>query len=128
MEIELELLEFDLTIAKLEETGDLDSLFRKARFVSLTKTTDELSLIIDSGSLPKTQFSNEGWKAFKIIGPLDFSLVGIVQKVIEPLSANNISIFNFSTYETDFILVRKEQVNKAVEVLKKSFKIINSVN
>ena len=126
MNIELDLLEFELTIAKLTEIEDLDSLFRKTRFVSLTKTTDELSLIIDSGSLPKNQFANEGWKAFKIIGPLDFSLVGIVQKIIEPLSANNISICSLSTFETDYILVRKEQLNKAVEVLKKSFKIKNT--
>ncbi len=123
MEIELELLEFELTIAKLAEIRDLDSLFNKARFVSLTKTADELSLVIDSDNMPKVQFANEGWKAFKIIGPLDFSLVGIVQKVIEPLAANNISIFNLSTFDTDYIMVRKEQVNKAVEVLKKSFKM-----
>lgn len=125
MELELQLLDLNLAIAKLSEIDNLDDLFAKTKFVSFTKTKDELSLVIDIENLPKHQFVNKGWKAFKIIGPLDFSLVGILQQVICPLSDNGISIFTISTFDTDYILVKKQQLQRAVEVLKERFEIKN---
>ncbi len=123
MAIELQLMNLDLVIAKLSEYNQLDDLIDKAKFVSLTKSGDELSLVIDRENLPDHQFANEGWKAFKIIGPLDFSLVGILQQVIKPLSEKGISIFTISTFDTDYILVKNEQIDMAIEVLKEKFKI-----
>ncbi len=123
MAIELQLMNLDLVIAKLSEYNQLDDLIDKAKFVSLTKSGDELSLVIDRENLPDHQFANEGWKAFKIIGPLDFSLVGILQQVIKPLSEKGISIFTISTFDTDYILVKNEQIDMAIELLKEKFKI-----
>lgn len=123
MAIELQLLDLNLAIAKLSECDNLDEIIAKAKFASFTKTEDEFSLVIDIKNLPNHQFVNEGWRAFKIIGPLDFSLVGIIQQVIRPLSKNGISIFTISTFETDYILVKKEQVERAVDVLKEKFEI-----
>lgn len=123
MAIELQLLDLNLAIAKLSECDNLDEIIAKAKFASFTKTEDEFSLVIDMKNLPNHQFVNEGWRAFKIIGPLDFSLVGIIQQVIRPLSKNGISIFTISTFETDYILVKKEQVERAVDVLKEKFEI-----
>ena len=123
MEIELQLMDLDLAIAKLSDTDKLGELIGKAKFVSFTKTGDEISLVIDIKNLPNHQFANVGWKAFKIIGTLDFSLVGILQQVIRPLSENGISIFAISTFDTDYILVKEEQVEIAVDVLQKTFKI-----
>jgi hypothetical protein len=51
-------------------------------------------------------------------------LVGILQQVIQPLSENKISIFTISTFETDYVLVKKEQLKTAIEILGKKFKII----
>ena len=123
MAVELQLMDLDLVIAKLSNHGKLDELVEKAKFASITKTEDELSLIIDKENLPNHQFANEGWKAFKIIGPLDFSLVGILQQVINPLSENGISVFTMSTFDTDYVLVKNEQLEKAMEVLKGKFEI-----
>lgn len=123
MALELQLMDLDLVIAKLSEHDRLDELVDKAKFTSLTKTGDELSLVIDKENLPNHQFANEGWKALKIIGPLDFSLVGILQQVITPLSENGISIFTISTFDTDYVLVKNEQMDLAVEVLRGKFKI-----
>lgn len=125
MAIELQLLDLDLAIAKLSYCNNLDEIIEKAKFASFTKTGDELSLVIDVQNLPDHQYVNEGWKAFKIIGTLDFSLVGILQQVIRPLSENGISIFTISTFDTDYILVKKEQVERAMDVLQKIFKINN---
>ena len=126
MVIELQLLDLDLAIAKLSDLDKPDELIGKAKFASITKTGDELSLVIDIQNLPEHQYVNEGWKAFKIIGPLDFSLVGILQQVIRPLSENGISIFTISTFDTDYILVKNEQLERAKEVLQPTFKINSS--
>ena len=123
MALELQLLDLDLAIARLSEYDKLDKLIANAKFASFTKTEDEYSLVIDIEQLPNHQFVNKGWKAFKIIGPLDFSLVGILQQVIQPLSENKISIFTISTFETDYVLVKKEQLKTAIEILGKKFKI-----
>ena len=124
MDLKLELLDLELTIAKLASVDDLESLFSKARFFSLTKTDDEVSLVIDTACAPSNQFVSTGWNAFKIIGPLDFSLVGILEKVIHPLSKNNISVFTVSTFDTDYILVKQEQVSTAQKILSSQFKIL----
>lgn len=123
MAIELQLLDLNLAIAKLSEVDNSDELISKAKFASLTKTEDELSLVVEVENLPNHQFVNDGWKAFKIIGPLDFSLVGILQQVIRPLSENEISIFTISTFDTDYILVKNQQLHIAIEVLKEKFEI-----
>ena len=128
MALELQLLDLDLAIAKLSEYDKLDKLISNAKFTSFTKTDDEYSLVIDIEQLPNYQFANKGWKAFKIIGPLDFSLVGILQQVIQPLSENKISIFTISTFETDYVLVKKEQLKTAIEILGKNFKIYTPKN
>lgn len=125
MKLELQLIDQELTIAKLSDVDGMDELASRASFFSLTTTDDEISLVIDSTLVPSNQFTSPGWKAFKITGPLDFSLVGILQKVIEPLSENGISIFSISTYDTDYILVKNEQLANAIDVLSVHFEIIS---
>lgn len=56
---------------------------------------------------------NDGWKCMRVQGVLDFSLVGILSKISGILASKNISIFAISTYDTDYILVRKEDFEKA---------------
>jgi hypothetical protein len=123
MNIELQLINFDLAIAKLSNIKDLEKNIGKARFISFTKTDDEISLVIDVQHLQDYEYVNTGWKAFKIIGPLDFSLVGILQKVIEPLSEEGISVFTISSFDTDYILIKNEQLENAISILSKKFTI-----
>ncbi len=125
MNLELQLIDLDLTIVKLASVDDLGGLVSKARFFSLTKTDDEISLVIDTACAPSNQFASAGWNVFKIIGQLDFSLVGILEKVIHPLSKNDISVFAVSTFDTDYILVKKEQVGSARKILSDYFKILS---
>jgi len=124
MNIELQLINIDLAIAKLTDVKDIIGNISKAKFVSFTKTEDEISLVIETKYLSSFEYVNKGWKAFKIIGPLDFSLVGILQKVIEPLSERGISVFTISSFETDYILVKNEQVDNAISILSNKFNII----
>ena len=61
---------------------------------------------------------DDGWKAFRIQGVLNFSLIGILAKIAAALADNGISIFAVSTYNTDYVLMKKENYQKALDVLK----------
>ena len=63
---------------------------------------------------------DDGWQAFRIQGILDFSLIGILAKIATILADNKISIFAISTYNTDYVLIKKEKYQKALEVLQSS--------
>lgn len=68
---------------------------------------------------------DDGWKGFRIQGILDFSLIGILSKIAEILAQNSISIFAISTYNTDYVLIKKENYQKGLNILKHSgYKIV----
>lgn len=68
---------------------------------------------------------DDGWKGFRIQGILDFSLIGILSKIAEILAQNSISIFAISTYNTDYVLIKKENYQKGLNILKhSSYKIV----
>jgi len=90
-------------------------------FVSITKTSDELSIVCPESSIPDQSSSTHqkverGWVSFKVRGPLDFGLTGILAGLATPLAAQGISIFAISTYDTDYILVKENTVDMAMKV------------
>ena len=111
----LEKLDYDLTVCKLSDTSTID-LTKEFYFIG--KTDEEISLVCKTENTPdNTAARNDGWKGFRIEGELDFSLIGILSKFSALLADNNIGIFAVSTYNTDYILLRKENFEKAVSVL-----------
>ena len=82
------------------------------------KTDEEKSLVCITSEVPENIIQrDDGWKAFCIQGVLDFSLIGILAKIATILADNGISIFAVSTYNTDYVLIKKENYQKALEVL-----------
>lgn len=93
-------------------------------FYFLSKTDDEISLVCEESSIPADHTEcKKGWKAFKIKGVLDFSMVGVLSKISTMLAENSISIFAISTYNTDYILVKSEDMDNAIKVLNKAYTI-----
>lgn len=85
------------------------------------KTDDEKSVVCITKYVPNNTIEcDNGWKAFRIQGVLDFSLIGILSKISTLLADNKIGIFAISTYNTDYILTKKENYKKALEVLSKA--------
>ena len=83
-------------------------------------TDEEHSLVCPINLVPdNTKDRNDGWKAFRIEGVLDFSLIGILSKISVCLAENNIGIFVISTFNTDYILTKTENFEQALETLKK---------
>ena len=113
--MELKKLEYDLTVCKVEALADIDM---KADFFFLGKTEEELSLVCRTEDVPaQTIARDDGWKGFRIAGVLDFSLIGILSKLSGILADNGIGIFAVSTFNTDYILVKAENFEKALTVL-----------
>ncbi len=86
-------------------------------FFSLTKTYDELSIVCPQDHIPENVRAEKDWRAFKLEGPLDMYSVGVIAELSAPLAKAGISIFNISTYETDYILVEEKNLTKAKKAL-----------
>lgn len=113
--MELEKLDYDLTVCKVASIADLD-LNRDFFFIG--KTDEEISLVCLTRDAPRhTTAKDDGWKGFRIQGVLDFSLIGILSKLSGILAKNKIGIFAVSTFNTDYILVKSENFSKAMQVL-----------
>ena len=82
-------------------------------------TDEEFSLVCPTEMVPEnTTERDDGWRAFRIVGVLDFSLVGILAGISAVLAENKIGLFAVSTYNTDYILTKVENFEKALDVLK----------
>lgn len=97
--------------------------FERDKFISVTQTSDELSIVCSQDLVPLDIKAVKNWRIIRIKGQLDFALVGILKRVITPLSDNGISIYTISTYDTDYILIKDEQFNSAIDLLRKYFTI-----
>lgn len=108
-----------LTVCQLPANAPLPAWAANANgFVSITRTTEELSLVCREDLAPADMKQEAGWRAFKIEGPLDFGLTGILASVLDPLAQAKISIFAISTYHTDYILVKADKVEAATAALR----------
>lgn len=113
--IKLKKLEYDLTVCKTRSDEKLDL---KNPFYFIGKTDEENSLVCITEDAPMDIIEREdGWKAFRIQGVLDFSLIGILSKISTILAENGIGIFAVSTYNTDYILVKKANFDRALALL-----------
>ena len=115
--MELKALPYALTVCKL---ADLSAPDLNQDFYFLARTDEELSLVCRTEDTPaNTTDRDDGWRAFRIEGVLDFSLVGILARISAILAARNIGIFAVSTFNTDYILVKKENLSSALDALEK---------
>ena len=113
--MELKKIPYDLTVCKVADTAAIDL---SGEFYFIGKTDEELSLVIPTDAVPaETTERDDGWRAFRIQGVLDFSLIGILSKISSLLADAGIGIFAVSTFNTDYILVKKENFEKALGVL-----------
>ena len=113
--MELKTIAYDLTVCKVAALADINTA---SDFFFIGKTDEELSLVCKTEDTPsRTVEREDGWKGFRIRGVLDFSLVGILSKLSGILAEHKIGIFAVSTYNTDYILVKKERFEQALEVL-----------
>ena len=113
--MELKKIPYRLTVCKVKDISDIDM---DAEIYFIGKTDEELSLVCITENTPsKTIERDDGWRGFRIQGTLDFSLVGILAKISGILADHKISIFAVSTYNTDYVLVKEENFDRALSIL-----------
>lgn len=116
--MELKRMDYVFSVCKVENLSEVDL---SQKFCFIGKTDEELSVVCASEAVPKNVTEREdGWKAFRIQGVLDFSLIGILSKISAILAENQIGIFVVSTYNTDYILVKEKNFNKALLLLEEA--------
>lgn len=86
-------------------------------FCSITRTGDEISVVCAEDRVPEGVRAERGWRALVVEGPLDFAMTGVLASLANPLAEAGISIFAVSTYETDYVLVKSDDLAEAVDVL-----------
>ena len=120
MKLSLLVLNPVFAICTLKRDALLPEWALSSDFFSITRTYDELSIVCLQESIPQDVKINKGWRCLKVQGPLGFDIVGILASLSLPLASEGVSIFVFSSYDTDYIMVKNYDLDKAIEVLRKA--------
>jgi len=115
MKLVIKAIDKDFSVCKVLDYSKVNF---DSEYVFLGKTPFEYSLVCETTEVPLNSTAVENnWKMIKIEGVLDFSLVGIIANISSLLSKNEISVFTISTYNTDYILVKKNNFSLALKIL-----------
>jgi uncharacterized protein len=104
-------------VVKLPADAPIPDWALTGAFTSVTRTSDELSIVCPADNLPPNVNSESHWICFKLQGPFAFSQVGILAAFIDPLAQSGVPIFAISTYDTDYVLIREEFAGMASSAL-----------
>ena len=114
--MKLHVIDDHFTVCQVEDYSQVDLT---QPFTFAETTDEENSLVCPTDHTPANTIKrDDGWRAFRIQGPLDFALIGILAKIAGLLAEKKISIFAVSTYNTDYVLVRQEKFDQALDVLR----------
>lgn len=120
--MEIKKINQDFSVCKVM---DYSLVNLNAEYCFVGKTDEEKSLVCVTSDVPSNVIErDDGWKGFRIQGILDFSLIGILSKIADVLAKNSISIFAISTYNTDYVLIKKKSYQRALDILKHSGYVI----
>lgn len=114
----LELLTERLAVVRLPPDADVPQLPLGGALLSLTVTRDEISIVCPEDAAPVGAEIAAGWRALRVAGELDFSLVGIMAALTSALAEAGVSVFTLSTYTTDYLLVREATLEQAITALR----------
>jgi hypothetical protein len=115
--LKLKVLPDVYAVCRLDKDAPVPDWATHGPFSSITRTTGELSVICPDAGFPGAVKRESGWKVLMVEGPLDFSLTGVLASLTGPLAREGISVFALSTYDTDYFLVKKEKLQKVIQVL-----------
>ena len=113
----LKILIPEFTIHKMHPDYQIPASLLADEFYWIGRTNEELSIVCKSSIEIRSELKDDGWSCIKVIGPLDFSEIGILANISALLAKANISILAMSTFDTDYILVKSEHIKKATSGL-----------
>ena len=123
----LSILDGLFSICRLDYTAEMEfpGWALTGEFFSITRRHGELSIVCPQGNVPDGVREEPGWKCMELEGPLDFELTGIMSALTKPLADAGVSIFALSTYNTDFIMVKEDDLERAIEALTQQGHLVN---
>jgi len=115
----LSVLPEKLGICRFDEGSPIPAWAQDIHFCSITRTETELSITCLQDEIPAGVLAEKDWRAFKLESDVGLESVGVIATLSKPLADAGISIFNVSTYETNYVLVEDKNLKKSVEILSK---------
>jgi hypothetical protein len=119
MDLQLQVIDGVFAVCRLSAEEAVPTWAMQGSFWSVTKTSDELSIVVLQDRVPQAVRAERDWCMLKVAGPLDFALTGILSALTTPLAEAGVSIFAISTFDTDYLLVKEAKLEQAKEVLVK---------
>lgn len=113
----LTLLPQTLAVCRLAPDAPLPE-WAAGDFVSITRTPTELSIVCAQQAVPTTIQAERDWRGLVVAGPLDFALTGVMAALAQPLAEAGISMLGIATYDTDYLLVRIHDFDRASAALR----------
>ena len=104
-------------VVRLAADAGLPAWAASGEFTSITRGAEELSIVCSAENVPAEFGAGLSWVCLKLEGPFPFSQTGVLLSFIEPLSSNAIPIFAISTFDTDYVLIPREQIQRAQDLL-----------
>lgn len=118
-QLTLTLLENSFAICKLSSDAPIPPWATAGALFSITRTADELSVVCRQDALPEGILCERGWRCLQVAGTIPFSAVGVLASLTVPLAEAGISLFAVSTFNTDYLLVKAEDLNSVIDVLRR---------
>jgi hypothetical protein len=125
IDIPLNLLSGRLAICWLPPDAPFPEWARPGDLLAMIQTPCETSVICADRFVPPEVKAERGWCAFQVQGPLDFALVGVLAAISTPLAQAGVSIVALSTYDTDYVLVKEESLERAIQALNQAGFLVN---
>jgi len=117
MSLTLFALDNEFAVCRLPADASVPNWATDSKFFSVTRTQDELSIVCAQTDVPSNIQVEPNWTCLKVQGPLDFSLTGVLNSLTMPLADAGISIFAISTFDTDYLMVKQNQLEATIQAL-----------
>ncbi|MCK4988745.1 MAG: ACT domain-containing protein [Desulfobacterales bacterium] len=116
--LSLKILPDRMAVCRFEPTTPVPDWIDQSGFYSITRTEEELTIVCAETLVARGTTSEIGWRCFKVEGPLDFSEIGIIFSLTQPLARSGVSVFVLSTFDTDYLMVKEKDLSEAIDALR----------
>jgi len=120
MVLNLKVIPGTYAVCRLDPDSAIPGWALTGSVTSITRTPDELSVVCPEAQVPKGVLCEKSWRCIKIQGPLPFSMTGVLASLVNPLAEAGISLFAFSSYDTDYVLVKEAKFDDALAALSRA--------